>query len=59
MRHTRYCLAHHPDISSNITNATHFSTPATPAKLVHNHFSQDGTTPMSPTVARHPSMPPT
>ena len=36
MRHPRYCLTHHPGISSNITNATHFSTPATPTTLAHN-----------------------
>ena len=35
MRHPRYCLTHHPGISSNITNATHFSTPATPIALAH------------------------
>ena len=29
MRHRRYCLARHPGVSSNITNATHFSTPPT------------------------------
>ena len=35
MRHPCYCLPHHPGISSNITNATHFSTPFTPATLAH------------------------
>ena len=28
-----YCLAHHPGISSNITNAAHFSTPPAPPTL--------------------------
>ena len=28
-----YCLVHHPGISSNITNATHYSTPPTPPTL--------------------------
>ena len=32
MRQPRYCLAHQPDISFNITRASHFSTPPT---LVH------------------------
>ena len=27
MRHAQYCLTQHPGISSNITNATNFSTP--------------------------------
>ena len=35
MRHPRYCLTHHPGIFSNITNATHFSTPAMPTTLAH------------------------
>ena len=35
MRHPRYCLTHHPGVFSNITNATHFSTPATPTILAH------------------------
>ena len=35
MHHPRYCLTHHPGISSNITNATHFSTSATPTMLAH------------------------
>ena len=29
------CLTHHPGISSNITKATHFSTPAMPTTLTH------------------------
>ena len=36
MRHPRYCLTHYPGISSNITNATHFSMPVTPNTLVHH-----------------------
>ena len=35
MHHPRYCLTHHPGISSNITNATHFSMAATPTTLGH------------------------
>ena len=54
MRHPRYCLTHHPGISSNITNATHFSTPATPTTLAHRplyprwcttHATHAGTSP--------------
>ena len=53
MHHPRYCLTHHP-ISSNITNATHFSTPATPTTLAHRplyprwcttHATHAGTSP--------------
>ena len=33
MRHPRYYLTHHPGISSNITSASHFSTPSTPPTL--------------------------
>ena len=36
LRLRRYCLAHHPGISTNITNATHFSTLPTPP-TVANH----------------------
>ena len=59
MHHPRYCLTHHPGISSNITNATHFSTPATPTTLAHRplyprwcttHATHAST---SPTLARH------
>ena len=32
MRHSRYCVSHHPGIFSNITNATHFKTPTTLVK---------------------------
>ena len=35
MRHPRYCLAHHLGISTNITNATHFSTWPTPPTVAH------------------------
>ena len=35
MHQPRYCLAHHPDISSNVTNVTHFSASPTPPKLAH------------------------
>ena len=35
MRHPRYCLAHHPGLSYNIANDTHFSTPPTPPTLAH------------------------
>ena len=35
MRHPRYCLAHHPGISFNITSASHFSMPPTPPTLAH------------------------
>ena len=57
MRHPRYCLTHHPGISSNITNATHFSTPDTPVMLTTlahrplyprwctNHATYTGTSP--------------
>ena len=38
MRHPRYCLTHHPGVSSSITNATYFSTPATPTTLTHRPF---------------------
>ena len=49
MRHPRYCLTHHPDISSNITNATHFSTPPKKPTLAY--------TPTLPTLAHHPRQP--
>ena len=35
MLHPRYCLAHHPGISSNITSVSHFSTSPTPPTLAH------------------------
>ena len=34
IRHPWHCLAQHCGISSNITNATHFSTPPTPPTTV-------------------------
>ena len=33
MCHPRYCLAHHPGISFNISNVTHFSTQPTSPRL--------------------------
>ena len=60
MRHPRYCLTHHPGISSNITNATHFSTPATPTTLAHRPLyprwrtSHATHASMFPTLVRHP-----
>ena len=54
MRHPRYSLTHHSGISFNITNATHFSTPATPTTLAHRplyprwcttHATHAGTSP--------------
>ena len=33
--HSLYYIAHHPNVSSNITNAIHFSTPPTPYTLAH------------------------
>ena len=56
MHHPRYCLTHHPGISSNITHATHVSTPSILPILVHHpchprqHVIHAG---MSPTLARH------
>ena len=35
MRHPRYCLAHYPGISFNITSASHFRMPPTPPTLAH------------------------
>ena len=55
MRHPRYCLTHHPGISSNITNATHFSTPPKKPTLAHTpHFTHVGTPPTSATLAGNP-----
>ena len=54
MHHPRYCLTHHSGISSNITNATHFSVSATPTTLAHRplyprwcttHATHAGTSP--------------
>ena len=58
MCHPRYCLAHHPGISSNTTDAIHFSTPATPTTLEHRplyphwcttHVTHAGTSPQHAT----------
>ena len=38
MRHPRSSLTHHPGISSNITNATHFSMSPMPPTLTHRSF---------------------
>ena len=35
MHHPRYCLDHHPGISSSITKATHFTTLPMPSLLEH------------------------
>ena len=66
MRHPRYCLAHHPGISSNIASATDFSAPnalahcpAYPRWRTAHVAHADA----SPTLACHPchhaSTPPT
>ena len=68
MRHPRYCLTHHPGICSNITNATHFSTPAMPTTLAHlplypcqctTHATQAGTSPQRAAHITHASASPT
>ena len=68
MRHPRYCLTHHPGISSNITNATHFSTPATPTTLAYRplyprwcstHTNHAGTSPQHAAHITHASTSPT
>ena len=59
MCHPRYCLTLHPGISSNMSNTTHFSMPATPTTLAHVHFTHAGASPMPPMLARHSSTPPT
>ena len=60
MRHPRYCLAHHPAISSNITNSTRYSVPP---KLAHypphprwhiTHATHANTLSMPPAPGRHP-----
>ena len=67
MRHPRYCLTHHPGISSNITNATHFSTSATPTMLAHRpfyprwcttHVTHAGTSPQNGAHITHASTSP-
>ena len=58
MYHSRYCLAHYPGISSNITNATDLRTPPTPITLAHQspyprwHKTYVSHTGTSPTLAR-------
>ena len=61
MRHPRYCLAHHPGISSNIINVTHFSTQPTLAHhppqphwhTTHWHTTHAIHADTSPTLACH------
>ena len=61
MRHPRYCLAHHPSISSNIINVTHFSTQPTLAHhppqphwhTTHWHTTHAIHADTSPTLACH------
>ena len=59
MCHPRYGLTHHPGISSNITNATHFSTPPTPPTLAlrplypHCRTTHVTHADMSPTLTQH------
>ena len=66
MRHPRYYLTHHLGIFSNITNATHFSTPATPTTVSHcplyprwctTHVTHAGTSPQHVTHITHASTP--
>ena len=68
MRHPRYCLTHDPGISSNITNATHFRTPAMPTTLAHRplyprrcttHATHAGTSPQHAVHINHASKSPT
>ena len=70
MPHAQYCLAHHPGISSNITNTTHNTvqlttrvfppispTPLTLVRYSHyytNHLTHTDTLPTLPTLARQP-----
>ena len=59
IHHPRCCLTHHPGVSSNIIDATHFSTPHTLSTLTHRplypHWCTNHVThaDMSPTLARH------
>ena len=59
MCHPRHDLTHHPGISSNITNATHFSTPPTPPTLAlrplypHCRTTHVTHADMSPTLTQH------
>ena len=66
MRHPRYYLTHHLGIFSNITNATHFSTPATPTTVSHcplyprwctTHVTHAGTSPQHVTHITYASTP--
>ena len=68
MRHPRYCLTHHPGISSNITNSTHFRTPPTSFTLAHRplfphrrttHVTYAGTSPQHAAYAVRASTSPT
>ena len=57
MRHARYCLTHHPGISSYITNATHISTLPTPPKLAHRSLAiHAGKSPQHTTQVNHAGM---
>ena len=63
MHQPRYCLAHQPGISSNVTNATHFSMPLTSPTLAHQPPYPCWPTTLvtyvvtSPTLARQPRNP--
>ena len=58
----RYCLTHHPGISSNFTNATHFSTPPMTPTLTHRSLypywrtNHAGTSPQHAAYITHASM---
>ena len=59
MRHPRYCVAHHPGISFNTINATHFSAPPMSPTLAQQPYSHLHTTHVthagtSPTLVRQP-----
>ena len=56
MHHPRYCLTHHPGISSNITKATYFSMPPTPHRPLYPHWCTTHAThaSSSSTLAYHP-----
>ena len=60
MYHLRYGLTHHPGISSNITNTTHFSKPPMRPTLAHLPLQPHQALPTSPTLVRtHASTSPT
>ena len=60
MHHPRYGLTHHPSISSNITNTTHFSKPPMRPTLAHLPLQPHSALPSSPTlVTTHASTSPT